>query len=87
MYLDMPLTKVCVHCSASVNVRKAVCACGHVFDSKKGGPATAKRVAMNLQRALESADETAARKTKDTVREANKRALEDEDQFLQRKRA
>ena len=38
IFLDMPLTKVCVHCSASVNVRKAVCACGHVFDSKKSSP-------------------------------------------------
>ena len=58
--LDMPLTKVCVHCSASVNVRKAVCACGHVFDSKKSSPATArrsKRIALNIRRALESAVE------------------------------
>ena len=78
-----------MHCSASVNVRKAVCACGHVFDSKKSSPATArrsKRIALNIRRALESADETAARKTKDAVREANKRALVDEGQFLQRRK-
>ena len=89
IFLDMPLTKVCVHCSASVNVRKAVCACGHVFDSKKSSPATtrrSKRIALNIRRALESADETAARKTKDAVREANKRALVDEGQFLQRRK-
>ena len=45
----MPLKKVCVHCSASVNVRKSACACGHVFASKKSSPLVtmkSKRVAM-----------------------------------------
>ena len=80
IFLDIPLTKVCVHCYASVSVRKAVCACGHVFDSKKRGPvATArkpKRVAVNIRRALESADETAARKAYELQCLQSKRAPE-----------
>ena len=36
--LDMPLTKVCVHCSTSVHVRKTVCDCGYVSASKKSSP-------------------------------------------------
>ena len=46
-----------------VNVRKAVCACGYVFASKKSTARESKRVAMNIGRSLESADETAARKS------------------------
>ena len=41
--LSMPPTKVCEHCSASVHIRKSVCACGHVFGSKKSSPSTARK--------------------------------------------
>ena len=73
----MPLKKVCVHCSASVNVRKSACACGHVFASKKSSPLVtmkSKRVAMDSRRSLESEDEIATRKSKDSLRKAKKRA-------------
>ena len=63
----MPLMKVCVPCSASVHVRKSVCACGHVFASIKSSPLvtkTSKRVAIDRRRTLESEDEIAARKAK-----------------------
>ena len=58
---------VCVPCSASVHVRKSVCACGHVFASIKSSPLvtkTSKRVAIDRRRTLESEDEIAARKAK-----------------------
>ena len=86
----MPLSKVCAHCSASVNVRKSVCACGHVFSSKKSSPSAArksKRVAVGIRKSLESDVETAARKTKDSVSKAKKRALKDEDQRKESDRA
>ena len=78
----MPLTKVCEHCSASVHFRKSVCVCGHVFGSKKSGPSATRKskgVALCIRRTLESVVETAARKAKDSVRKAKKRALQDED--------
>ena len=76
----MPLTKVkvCVHYSASVHVRKAVCACGHVFGPNKSGPSAA-RVVVGI---LESDVETAAK----IALEKQRNVLEDEDQFLQRKK-
>ena len=86
----MPLTKVCEHCSASVHIRKLVCACGHVFGSKKSGPSAArksKRVAVGIRRSLESDVETAARKATDSVRKAKERALENEDQRKKSDRA
>ena len=66
----MPLTKVCKHCSASVNIRKFVCVCGHVFASKKDLFAAAKprSVAINIKRFLDSADETTARKSNGKAR-------------------
>ena len=67
--LNMPPTKVCVHCSASVHIRKTACVCGHVFASKKSSPLVtmkSKRVAMDERRALESEVEIAARKSKET---------------------
>ena len=67
--LSMPPTKVCEHCSASVHIRKSVCACGHVFGSKKSSPSAArksKRVAVGIRRSLEFDVETAARKVKET---------------------
>ena len=86
----MPPTKVCEHCSASVHIRKSVCACGHVLGSKKSSPSAArksKRVAVGIRRSLESDVETAARKAKDSVSKAKKRALEDEYQRKQSDRA
>ena len=83
---NMPPTRVCADCSATV---KSVCTCGHVFPSKKSGPLSArksKEVAMRITRSLESEIETLARKNKDSVRKAKNRAREDEDQFLQRKK-
>ena len=47
----MPPTRVCADCSATVNIRKSVCTCGHVFTPKKGGPLSlrkSKRVAMSV---------------------------------------
>ena len=88
--LSMPPTKVCEHCSASVHIRKSVCACGHVFGSKKSSPSAArksKRVAVGIRRSLGSDVETAARKAKDSVSKAKKRALEDEDQRKESDRA
>ena len=79
--LSMPPTKVCEHCSASVHIRKSVCACGHVLGSKKSSSfESSKRVAVGIRRSLESDVETAARKATDSVSKAKKRALEDEDQ-------
>ena len=83
----MPPTKVCEHCSASVHIRKLVCACGHVFGSKKSGPSAARRVAVGIRRSLESDVETAARKATDSVRKAKERALENEDQRKKSDRA
>ena len=76
---------MCERCSATVNVRTSVCACGNVFASKTSGPLTrgeSKREAINIKRLLESADDTAARKS---IRKAKKRALEDEYHLFQRK--
>ena len=58
----MPLMKVCVPCSASVHVRKSVCACGHVYKKQPFG--NQDRVAIDRRRSLESEDEIAARKAK-----------------------
>ena len=54
IFLNMPPTRVCADCSATVN-RKSVCTCGHVFTPKKGGPLSlrkSKRVAVSMSKRL-----------------------------------
>ena len=83
----MPPTKVCVNCSASVPIWKTICPCGHVFASKNSSPLVtmkSKRAAMDRRRSLESEGETAARKSKESLRKAKKRAS---GEFLQSDRA
>ena len=89
---NMPLTKVCVHCSTSVHVSKTVCDCRHVFASKKSSPLVtmkSERVVIDRRRSLESEDEIAARKAKkagvfacDRACVAKKKALETQDEAL-----
>jgi hypothetical protein len=71
--LDAPLT-VCLVCSATFNVRNPVCACGHVFAERS---LDSRRVQKGSHE--ESPVETAVRKKEE------KRALEDDNQLLQRK--
>ena len=38
IFLNMPPTRVCADSSATFNIKKSVCTCGHIFTPKKGGP-------------------------------------------------
>ena len=62
IFLNMPPTRVC---AATVSIRKSVCTCGHVFTSKKSGPAK--------RRASETRDQALCRQ--DRERNAKKRAF------------
>ncbi len=72
----MPFTKLCPQCSASVNVKKAECVCGHTF-CKRRSIAT-KGSKMAKKRALEPESEALLRKEHDRASKAKKRALESE---------
>ena len=45
--------KVCLKCSALVNVKLSVCACGHCFAMKRKAVMKSKKVVMKCLRALE----------------------------------
>ena len=85
----MPPVKQCRQCGSMMAIKKLVCVFGHLFKRNLPVYATrkSKRVAMQLKRALESADETVLRQTKDSTSKAQKRALETEEQSLQRKQS
>ena len=76
----MPPIKQCPGCGARVAIRKSICECGHSFKTKPPVYSTrrSKRIAiaMQQQRATESADGVALRLVKDSTRKAQKRALE-----------
>ena len=57
IFLNMPPTRVCAQCAATVSIRKSVCTCGHVLSSKKSGPCAARKskwIAMSIKRYSES---------------------------------
>ena len=82
----MPPIKQCPKCSARVAIRKSVCVCGHSFKTKPPVYSTreSKRIAIQQQRATESADEIGLRLLKDSTRKAQTRALETSDETLYR---
>ena len=82
----MPPVKQCPNCGAMVVIKKTVCVCGHSFKTNRPVYSTrkSKRIAMQQQRASESADEIALRLVKDTTRKVQKRALETSDETLYR---
>ena len=82
----MPPVKQCPKCGSMVAIRKLVCVCGHSFKTSRPVYSTrkSKRIAMQQQRASESADEIASRLVKDSTRKAQKRALETSDETLYR---
>ena len=65
--------------SSVATIKKSVCVCGHSFAFKRKHPVYAtrnsKRVAMQQKRALELADESLLRLTKDSTRKALKRVV------------
>ena len=67
IFLNMLPTRVCTDGSATVNIRKSVCTCVHVFTPQKSGPLSLrkfKQVVMSVKRSLEFEIEISARKTK-----------------------
>ena len=79
----MPPVKQYPKCCSMVPIKKSVCVCGHCFKKNLQVYSTTKSkriaIAMQQQRASESADEIASRLVKDSTRKAQKRALETSD--------
>ena len=65
----------CPQCSITVNKKKLQCVCGYVF-GKEGN--TSKKAAMQRKRAMETEDETIARRVKNKKLMSEKRASEPE---------
>ena len=82
----MPCTKQCPQCSASVNVRKSECVCGHVFCKRRSvRTMESKSLAMKNKRALEPEDDSSVRRERDRLSKSKKRALEPEPEAFLRK--
>ena len=83
------MDKVCPQCSTAVNVRRAVCGCGHAFPSKrKAQPGNMQRSTVQCKktnaRASETSEQTLNRRDMDQVRKTRKRASETSEQTLNR---
>ena len=79
------MDKVCPQCSTAVNVRRAVCGCGHAFPSKrKAQPGNEAQYNANKTnaRASETPEQTLNRRETDKVRKTGKRASETSEQTL-----
>ena len=84
MHKVMPPVKQCPQCGSMVAIKKSICVCGHSFKRKPPVYATrkSKRVAKQLKRALESADETSLRKQLDRAYQSRKRTSETSAEIL-----
>ena len=49
----MPLTRLCLQCSASANVKKAKCVCGHTICKRRSIGTKERKIAMKRKRQLE----------------------------------
>ena len=49
----MPLMGLCAQCSASVNVKKAECVCGHAICKQRSIGTKERKIAMKRKRQLE----------------------------------
>ena len=79
------MDKVCPQCSTAVNVRRAVCGCGHAFPSKhKAQPGNIMKHSTMQKRASETPEQTLNRQETDKVRKTRKRASETSEQTLNR---
>ena len=74
------MDKACPQCSTAVNVRRAVCGCGHAFPSKrKAQPGNISQAMTQYNanaRASETPEQTLNRRETDKVRKTRKRASE-----------
>ena len=81
----MCLRKVCPQCNTMMHMRRSVCECSHVFQSKRKTSDNEPGKAKKRKRALESEQETLQRKEKDRVQKACRRACETREQIMYRK--
>ena len=81
----MPLTRLCPQCSASVNVKKAECACGHAFCKRRFIGTKERKIAMTRKRQLEPEGTMSMRRERDRLSKARHRGLESESEVLRRK--
>ena len=85
------MDKVCPQCSTAVNVRRAVCGCGHAFPSKRKAQCGNISQAMKHStmqktnaRASETPEQTLNRRETDKVRKTRKRTSETSEQTVNR---
>ena len=81
----MPLTRLCPQCSASVNVKKAECTCGHAFCKRRSIGTKERKIAMMRKRQLEPEGTMSMRRERDRLSKARHRGLESESEVLRRK--
>ena len=82
----MPLYKACPGCGGMVHIRKVSCSCGHVFVAKHKQLLTPSRKhTLHSSRAIETVGKAADRRSVDKACKFKKRALEAEEEALERK--
>ena len=72
-FMTMPLTRLCPQCSASVNVKKAECACGHAFCKRRSIGTKERKIAMTCKRQLEPEGTMSMRRERDRLSKARHR--------------
>ena len=82
----MPLTRLCPQCSASVNVKKAKCVCGHTICKRRSIGAKKRKIAMKRKRQLEPEGTMSMRRECDKLSKARHRSLESELEALLRQK-
>ena len=64
------LRRVCPQCDATLHAKRAVCACGHAFLSKRKAQSPVKKEAMKRRRSLESEQESIGKSRTECVKRA-----------------
>ena len=85
---SMPLCKACPGCGGMVHIRKVSCSCGHVFVAKQNKRllTSSRKHTLRSFRAIETDEKSADRRSVvDRACKAKKRALETEEEDIQRK--
>jgi len=72
-------------CSASVNVKKAECVCGHVICERRCIGTKERKIAMKCKRQLEPEGTMSMRREHDRLSKARHTSLESESEALLRK--